>query len=968
MIVLRAASIATTVFVWIASVGASHSIPRDSISSFSLAPLTASVAINATTIPNTYIVQLQPLTQGILNPLKPDLRPHEEFHKRAAGLSYTTRRTYDDQSLFVGLSLTLDNDDDLQTLKQISTVLGTWPVIQIPRPLATVHAPEARGLWKKDLYPGTNITEPHITGDTDVNSPHKMAGVDKVQASGIKGKGMKIAIIDTGVDYRHPSLGGCFGPNCKISFGYDFVGDDYPTTTVEGPDPLATCLGGGHGTHVAGIIGMDDGPHVGFGVIGVAPQANIGMYRVFGCSGSADSDIIISALLQAAADGADLVTMSLGQIAKSEAKDPFEAVTTALVEQGVAVFAAAGNDGSLGQGNPSAPGSGPDVFSVGSIENTKFPVTYQFTDSNKKDLRYSAVLPLDGPPDGLTVQVLNFGADDAPLYGGLLSYYAEAAANATAMGLNVSEVILAVKYGEYASYSIGDVAGTYGYKYVLMYTTPDLPPGAQGYQDVNPEVDYGLYPIQLDVKDSTALLEAYGKQPYVYKVYLSSTKYFAKSEATITGGTMSNFSSFGPLNDLTIKPQLSGPGGQILSTWPLELFGGYAVISGTSMSTPFMAACYALLKSQNPNLTVNETYALLQNSGTQMPWYFDESMLSTTIHQGAGAVNVHNAITWESLVTPPQLNLGTSGFTVTANFTIKNRSKKPKTYTFSHKPAAAMQASFDTATNTQQYPYYASATFGSESVLIQGGESAVVNAYITPPSDIEIYYNPIYTGYIVVSNNDETYSLPYAGRVGSRDTGLISTTAAIPVFQCNDCMVRAITPSVHGFARYYGVMYWESPPDKTNQTFSMGAYGYPGILWATTGKVDYVRFDLVPANTSFVPNLYGFDPMVTSIPTEDLVYPPANTTFSTIVGLEDVVAVLEEYPAGDYSMTSYGFWYSNPSNQPPNADYRIVMRALAPGRDYNDTSAWQSWMSAIVSINNNADFVALYPGDMPGDN
>ncbi len=43
-------------------------------------------------------------------------------------------------------------------------------------------------------------------------SAHKMVGIDKLHAAGIKGKGMKVAIIDTGVDYRHPSLGGGFGP------------------------------------------------------------------------------------------------------------------------------------------------------------------------------------------------------------------------------------------------------------------------------------------------------------------------------------------------------------------------------------------------------------------------------------------------------------------------------------------------------------------------------------------------------------------------------------------------------------------------------------------------------------------------------------------------------------------------------------------------------------------------------------
>lgn len=88
----------------------------------------------------------------------------------------------------------------------------------------------------------------YVVGDIEVNNPHIMAKVDKAHDLGIKGKGVKIAVIDTGVDFRHPSLGGCFGEGCKIAFGYDFV--------TPKDDPGVTCIDGGHGTHVSGIIGM----------------------------------------------------------------------------------------------------------------------------------------------------------------------------------------------------------------------------------------------------------------------------------------------------------------------------------------------------------------------------------------------------------------------------------------------------------------------------------------------------------------------------------------------------------------------------------------------------------------------------------------------------------------------------------------------------------------------------------------
>lgn len=90
---------------------------------------------------------------------------------------------------------------------------------------------------------------------------------------------------DTGVDYKHPALGGCFGSGCKVAFGHDFVGDAYdngsPEKDVPKPDkdPM-DCAG--HGTHVAGIVAArNEGPHA-LGLqrfVGVAPD---GMQKEFG--------------------------------------------------------------------------------------------------------------------------------------------------------------------------------------------------------------------------------------------------------------------------------------------------------------------------------------------------------------------------------------------------------------------------------------------------------------------------------------------------------------------------------------------------------------------------------------------------------------------------------------------------------------------------------------------------------------
>ena len=101
-----------------------------------------------------------------------------------------------------------------------------------------------------------------VAGDTspDLAFALSLTGADIAQNQlGLSGTGIKVGIIDTGIDYDHPDLGGGFGPGYKVAYGYDFVGDAYDAGSTTGNDiPVPDgdpddC--GGHGTHVAGIVG-----------------------------------------------------------------------------------------------------------------------------------------------------------------------------------------------------------------------------------------------------------------------------------------------------------------------------------------------------------------------------------------------------------------------------------------------------------------------------------------------------------------------------------------------------------------------------------------------------------------------------------------------------------------------------------------------------------------------------------------
>jgi len=150
----------------------------------------------------------------------------------------------------------------------------------------------------------------------------------------IKGNGIKIAIIDSGIDYTHPDLGGCLGPNCKVIDGYDFANKDN--------DPMDD---NGHGTHCAGIAASNGA------VKGVAPEAKLYAYKVLNSMGSGYTNDIIAAIERAVDpnqdgnfdDKADVISMSLG--GSGDPDDPLSQAANNAVKNGVVVVVSAGNSG-----------------------------------------------------------------------------------------------------------------------------------------------------------------------------------------------------------------------------------------------------------------------------------------------------------------------------------------------------------------------------------------------------------------------------------------------------------------------------------------------------------------------------------------------------------------------------------------------------------------------------------------------
>jgi len=202
----------------------------------------------------------------------------------------------------------------------------------------------------------------------------------------ITGKDITIAIIDTGMDYTHPDLGGCFGPNCKVVDGYDFVNND--------SDPMDDH---GHGTHVAGIAASTGNGSNGV-LKGVAPDAKLYAYKVISSYGSGLTSNVIAAIERATdpnqdndtSDHVDIISMSLG-VSYKYFNDCYDIGSSTAVDNavdaGITVIIAAGNDG-LTYSTIGAPGCAKKAITVGA--------------SDKQDI--SAYFTSKGPTNDLRIK------------------------------------------------------------------------------------------------------------------------------------------------------------------------------------------------------------------------------------------------------------------------------------------------------------------------------------------------------------------------------------------------------------------------------------------------------------------------------------------------------------------------------------------------------------------------------------
>ena len=650
-------------------------------------------------------------------------------------------------------------DKDLDKILKAKNVKAVFPVL--------ASKPPKEPAQKEDGKPNLNVSG-ELTGVTEARNK-----------LGLTGKGVKIGIIDTGIDIDHPAFGGsgvpgsAAFPTSKVVAGYDFVGDKFNNDSSSGtynpnpkPDPVPNDCDN-HGTHVASIAAGNDAAKK---FKGVAPDAKLGAYRVFGCDGYTRDDVILAAMERATKDGMDVVNMSLGLPFASWPNYPVATAADAMADSGIVLTSAAGNEGESGVFSTNTPSVARKAISVGSVDSGEIS-SNTFRGPDGKLVPYDSVAGSPWPPTAGKVELATYpdgkktgGVDlpGTPFKGKavLVSLGGNAAADQKFAAAEKDGAAAVVFYDE--SDSIAPV-----FKIAEGKPGPKLPVIQIKYAEAKK--------LETTIAAGSASIE------------WTDEEFAIRRE---DGGLVAFSSSFGLAADLTVKPDVLAPGESVYVAIPTKKQGdnAYRFRYGTSMASPHAAGAAALLLQSNTALNPGDVRTVLQNTGKSVTFAaleshgFDRTAKEPIHRQGAGLINVpaavaqahsHAKVTSDavpSTVTPSKVSLGDTDSNDPTELTIANRSNKEVTYTLSSDVSPVGTA------GPNQFPSYfaglnTKVSFSAKTVTVPANSTRTVKATVTPPSTYtdkgtakKLPWPTIYGGYLVLKGSNNTVQhIPFAG-------------------------------------------------------------------------------------------------------------------------------------------------------------------------------------------------------------
>ncbi|WP_306798545.1 S8 family serine peptidase [Oceanobacillus saliphilus] len=519
--------------------------------------------------------------------------------------------------------------------------------------------PEVKGVYIVNKY------------DRPIAEPNMNYSKELVQAQqawrdyGYKGEGMVVGIIDTGIDPSHrdmvltdnetgkltvaevnqlvseEEMPGQFYTE-KVPYGYNYMDDNDEIREIHAAANY-------HGMHVGGTVAAN-GDEANGGILGIAPEAQLLALKVFGNDPEIQytyGDIYIRAIDDAIKLGADVLNMSLGSASGFvDPESPEQVAVANAVDNGVLMSISAGNSALFADGyfypyasNPDygvsgSPGVSYQSLQVASFENSFMEVdALEYAIDGETEVAAFLSASSTHPND---VEQKSFEVDEAGL-----GYPADFD------GKDVEGKYVLIQRGVIPFTEKALNAQDAGAAGVIIYNNTDgMVSMATGAAITIPQ----LFMLK---SDGDALVAAVQDGQAV-------TLNFTGNQTTINNpdaGKMSAFTSWGLTPNLDFKPEITAPGGQILSTLNDNKYG---LMSGTSMAAPHASGGGTLVLqrvdeefgyegAERVNLTKN----LLMNTADQVE--FDGALVSPR-RQGAGMMQIHAALSTPVVVTESATN------------------------------------------------------------------------------------------------------------------------------------------------------------------------------------------------------------------------------------------------------------------------------------------------------------------------
>ncbi|MDQ0417206.1 minor extracellular serine protease Vpr [Croceifilum oryzae] len=449
------------------------------------------------------------------------------------------------------------------------------------------------------------------------------------------GKGVKVAVIDSGIDKDHPDL------RKNYLGGYDFVDND------DNPEDTA-----GHGTHVAGIIAANGK------IKGVAPEASLLVYRAWDGSKGGTNEIV-RAIDRAITDGAEVINISLG-IPYYGTDTPINKAIQKAIDKNITVVTAAGNAGS----DPwmiTSLASTPEAITVGNVKQKGISRTMMSVPGGSQDIEFGLDSDSSNPKPGKypTIHLSTLTLDTIQKQD-----LADKMVVANIDDKHQSQLLPDLRKKSVAA--------------ILLTTSGSQEQKKQdaGLSSKRATTDNKVPEDFFTREKEVQLLEKAGKEQKVITVLEDKEERIA-----------SNSSSGPTVGSWQIKPDFAAPGTKIKSTFPMDMADGpdkgYETISGTSMASPYVAGAAALLKQAHPDWSPSEIRGALASTAKLVK--DRNNQFASPFVQGSGQIDITEALKAEILPLTNNLSFGflnsnTGIQTITQSLKIKNVSNHSQTF------------------------------------------------------------------------------------------------------------------------------------------------------------------------------------------------------------------------------------------------------------------------------------------------